>query len=436
MPRSRPVLRRASSVDSINTYVTTKSRSRIFPSRAASRSSVYTFRSRAGTQSQSRRPTISGPSDFRMVSSALGNITHVEAVPLPQVSTLAAPSIKTTTIVFRPLELSIHAPGGQLSPLPTFSPALLKPERAYRPHRTSSLSDIPSPISPTFPTINPHRRSLSAPIPVHVSQIITRKPLPIRRDTIIEDEESANNEARFSVYTEASADPSSFYTHQGATVPEVRPPVPLKTTLTLPSPIFPYIDNGEPKSAFSSPSTAVTGSATFSPLTHHEYTPEFAFSPANSEEEWAASLVPETPPPIVSPSKSTSLLSTISRSVSSHISSIRKPGKPHFPRRQLTYEEDFDALTVPHPISVKRPITAPQTAVVPTYGQLLAQRQRQRQSELESISCPSLMSAGRSRGDSDSTWQSSKTAGSNWVSREKDDEAWGQGLGVEWGVAY
>ena len=422
IPRSRPVLRTAPSIDSINTVKTTKSRSRTLHSRAPSRASIYTFRSRAGTQSKSRRPTISGPSDFRMVSSATGNnpfdgfnIDNSEVIAKPE------PAHKA---VFRPLELTIHAPGGQLSPLPTFSPTFPRYVPVYQHHRTSSLSDIPSPISATFPSGNPHRRSLSAPIPVHTYQSITRKPLPARRDTIAEDEQ----ESAYAGFQFASSSPStrypSFYSHAGASVnQEVRPPVPLKTALTLPSPIDDY---PEPKSAFSSPSTAITGTATFSPLTDSSF--ELASSPSHSidEKEWLASPA-RIAEPSTSPSK---LIASISRSISNHV--------PHFPRRQLTYTTSPPANYMARPVSTKRPITAPHTVSVPTHVQLLAQKQRHQHSEIESISCPSLISGGRSRGTSDSTVHSDRTFDSNvaWGTCDKNEDAWGRGLGVEFGVAY
>src|SRR2546421_565666 len=79
-------------------------RSRSIASRVSHHGSIVARagRRRADTAPISRRPRISGPSDFR----------HVDAF------TTSAPRQTTR---FRPLELSIYLPQNQLSPLPVFT---------------------------------------------------------------------------------------------------------------------------------------------------------------------------------------------------------------------------------------------------------------------------------------------------------------------------
>ncbi|KAI4152809.1 MAG: hypothetical protein LQ340_002706 [Diploschistes diacapsis] len=104
---------------------------------------------------QFRRPTISGPSDFRKLEGAMegtasSGLRNTEtATPIKKPDAIVAPP-------FYPLESQIHTDGACSSPMPTFS----------RP--PSGMPGLP-PRSSSLPQVNLRRKPVSIPLPVRPS---------------------------------------------------------------------------------------------------------------------------------------------------------------------------------------------------------------------------------------------------------------------------
>lgn len=155
--------------------------SRDFASRAASRASFSS--NRPLTSYSKRRPSISAPSNFRRVT---------EPIDLP-----------SRRVSFRPLELSICLPSGQLSPLPDFNedwdrkPAELAfpPRALVRSHTEPSNFRIQrKPVSSTFDNMSLMSR-------------LSRNSVALRQSILVRDEPKEEEDELLAVSLSSSPEP-------------------------------------------------------------------------------------------------------------------------------------------------------------------------------------------------------------------------------------